>query len=225
MFVLPHPALSDDADWTAHYVVGEAEAVLEPDYIEWVVDIRTENKSPKSALDINDTMLEKLMDVVDDADIDSKDIVAGQPEIKQVFLRGSSKISSIENYQSTLVHRRVTFHLRDLDEMPDLLIALHELGLPYSMAFKSSAFEKTWQALKLDAIKHAKSLAAEQAAVLGQTIGPATELEVGPHYSRTARGGLFADDHEERVDMSVAGPDGKVRLRVYAIATFRLNAQ
>lgn len=208
-------------------VYGEAEALLEPDYIEWVVDIRTRDKVPKLAREVNDKLYESLMDIADQADIDEKDTVSGEPTYEQQFDEEREEQADMGEYTGTEVYRRVTMVMRDMDELEEMIDAVQPLGVFYAVRRKSSRYEEVARRVEVAAIKAARMMAIEQAAALGQNIGKAIYVDVY-HYdgsgSERGQGGLFGPpDKPIEDDPSSAGPDGKIRLAAYADVIFRLE--
>lgn len=218
-------ALAEEKDHPPRIeVYGEAEVLLEPDYIEWVVDIRTRDKVPKLAREVNDKLYETLQDIAGKADIDEKDIVTGEPVYEQEIDQVDEEKPDIDEYMGTEVYRRVTLVMRDMDELEEMIDAVHPLGVFYAVRRKSSRFNEVARRMEVAAIKNARKQAIEQAAALGQNIGKAIDVDVS-HVSRGGGdGGLFGPSPKPiKDDPESAGPDGKVRVRAYAFVTFRLE--
>lgn len=206
-------------------VLGTAEAVLEPDYIEWAVDLQTNHEDPKAALDENELMIAKLKKIMKGVDVNKLDIEIGRPVVKQNMRQPGSKWVNKIDYIDTQVNQLVVFRLRDLDEFTDTLVAVHGLGMRYYSAYKSSAYEQTGDRLEAAALKQAKRRATDQAQVLGQQVGPAVLVDVS-YRSPSFSGGLFADDSAPEPfedDPGVAGKDGRVHVKAYAYVTFELK--
>lgn len=202
-------------------VDGDAEVLLEPDYIEWVVDIRTSDKVPKLAREVNDRIYESLIDIADKADIDAKEIVSGEPAYEQQFGQGGNGRPDMNRYIGTEVYRRVTLVMRDMDEFDEMLDAVHPLGVFYAVRRKSTKYEETVRRVEAAALKDARKKAIEQAAALGQNIGKAIEVDVARH--QFTGGGLFGDPTPIEEDDNDAGPEGKIRVQAYAHVRFRLE--
>jgi uncharacterized protein YggE len=218
------PAKADRIEPPKIEVTGEAEVLLEPDYIEWVIDIRTKDKVPKLARETNETMFETLLEVADKADIDARDIESGEPQYTQLFRDGSGP-PTINAYVGTEVHRRVTLVLRDMDEFDEMLDAVHPMGVLYTVRRKSSQYEETVRAAEREALKRARQTAVAQAAALGQNIGKAIRVEV-KHASWTPTAIALFGDTEPRLfddESEAAGPSGKIRVQVFAEVSFRLE--
>ena len=207
-------------------VVGRAHAVLEPDYVEWTVQIKTKDKLPKLALEVNDAILQALLKIAKSARVDEKDITQGLPAVEQYFGVRNHGGPEADEYKETHVERRVTFKMRDMDEFEEALDAIHTLGVVYQVKYKSSAYDKTLAKVKRDALLDAKAQATDLAGALGQKIGPAVSVEVKQDYI-TYRGGLFGgpDDHDWRddEDRKAADADGKIHVLAYAYVDFKLE--
>ena len=213
--------LADEQTSRQIYVTGEAKATLDPDYAEWVLDIKTVDKHPRLALDVNDTLIESIKEIAKKSDIDEEDLVTGLPMIERVESE-RSRLLAEDNYVHTEVRRVVTLRLRDLEEFKELLDAVHNLGVNYSIAYRSSRFDEVWAGVKEAAIKDAKAKAIKQAGVLGQEIGSMVSLAVSPHWILYGQGLFGSPDEDEQVDQ-VAGADGKIHLTAYADVTFELK--
>ena len=225
LVVLAGPVGADQPEPPQIIVEGRSEVLLEPDYVEWVVDIRTRNEVPKIAREVNQRLFDLLMDIADKAKIDEKEINAGQPVVEQEFGQNSRTTPDIEDYRTTVVHRRVTLIMRDMDELDEMVDAVHPLGVIYTVRRKSSLHDETVRRVSQAALKEARTQAVEQAAALGQNIGKAIEVEVTRVAQHRGAGGLFGSgpamsDEDDEVS---AGPDGKVRIAAYAYARFRLE--
>ena len=207
-------------------VIGRAHAVLEPDYIEWTVEITTKDKLPKLALEVNDAVLQSLLKIAKSAKVEEKDITQGLPAVEQYFGVRNHGGPEADEYKETHVKRRVTFNLRDLDEFEEALDAIHGLGVVHQIKYKSSAYDKTLAKVKRDALLDAKAQATDLAGALGQKIGPAVSVEVSQEYD-TYRGGLFGDsddgDWRDDEDRKAAGADGKIHVLAYAYVDFKLE--
>lgn len=204
-------------------VEGYARATLEPDYAEWTVQIVTRDKAPKIALEVNDAVLQSLLKIAKSADIDETDIAKGRAAVEQEFRDAQNDDADFGPYEATRVERRVTLVMRELKEFEDALIAIHQLGVVYSVRYKSSAYENTVAKVKREALLDAKRQAEEQANAIGQDVGPAVRVDVVQGYPGVG-GGLFGEeDWREDVDPEAAGPDGKVRIEAYADAEFKLE--
>ena len=223
--IVGSPALAEDKLLPPRIeVYGEAEALLEPDYIEWVVDIRTQDKVPKLAREVNDKLYELLLDIADQADIDEKDIVSGDPTYEQQFDEEREEEADISDYTGTEVYRRVTLVMRDMDELEEMIDAVHPLGVFYAVRRKSSRYDEVARRVEVAAIKEARMMAIEQAAALGQNIGKAIYVDVYHYSGSGGEGGLFGPPEKPiKDDPASAGPDGKIRVAAYADVIFRLE--
>lgn len=223
MFATIAPVLASDVEPPHITVDGGAEASLEPDYIEWVVDIRTRDKLPSIAREVNRAIFESLLKIADKADIDEKEITSGEPAYEQSFEDGRDG-PDLDRYIDTEVYRRVTLVMRDMDEFDEMLDAVHPLGVFYVVRRKSTKYEETVKRVEAAALKDARMKAVEQAAALGQNIGKAIEVDVSPHADQSSYdGGLFGLPEPIEEDDQAAGPDGKVHVRAYATVRFRLE--
>lgn len=215
------PVLAEDVEPPHIVVVGEAEELLEPDYIEWVVDIRTQDKLPRLAREVNDTIYESLLDIADKADIEEKEITSGEPAYEQLFRDSGSGKPDITGYTGTEVYRRVTLIMREMDEFDEMLDAVHPLGVLYVVRRKSTKYDEVAGRVDVAALKDARQKAVAQAAALGQNIGKAIEVEVTRQQSY--EGGLFGDPPVIEEDDTSAGPEGKIRIKAFAYVRFRLE--
>ena len=215
------PVWADEVEPPYIVVEGEAEVLLEPDYIEWVVDIRTRDKVPKLAREVNDTIYESLLDIADKADIDAKEITSGEPAYEQLFRDGGGRKPDINGYIGIEVYRRVTLVMRDMDEFDEMLDAVHPLGVFYVVRRKSTKYDDAAQRVDTAALKDARQKAVAQASALGQNIGKAIEVEVTR--DQPFGGGLFGDPPVFEEDNKSAGPEGKIRVKAYAQVRFRLE--
>lgn len=209
------------------YIVvdGAAEVLIEPDYIEWVVDIRTSDKVPKLAREVNNAIYESLLKIADKADIDEEEITSGEPTYEQLFRGNGQGRPDINGYMETEVYRRVTLVMRDMDEFDEMLDAVHPLGVFYAVRRKSTMYEETVRRVEVAALKDARQKAVEQAAALGQDIGKAIEVDVSHRQFGGGGGGLFGPSSEPLIeeDDHSAEPNGKIRVKAYAHVRFRLD--
>jgi uncharacterized protein YggE len=219
--VLAGPCWADQPEPPQILVEGEAEVWLEPDYIEWVVDIRTNDKVPKIAREVNDSIYESLLDIADKADIDAEEVVSGEPVYEQLFRDGGGGRPDINRYTDTEVYRRVILIMRDMDEFDEMLDAVHPLGVLYVVRRKSTKYDEAVRRIDTVALKDAKQKAVAQADALGQSIGKAIEVEVTRE--EPYEGGLFGSPPVIEKDGAIAGPEGKVLVKAYAQVRFRLE--
>lgn len=205
-------------------VVGKAEAVLEPDYIEWVVDIKTRDQVPKIAIQVNKTLLTDLMKIASDAGVDHADIVTGRAMVEQKHGDGEDGWRDGLDYVETRVRRRVTLRMNDMDAFEKTLDQVHGLGVVYAVRYKSSKYDEAVKRVQREALNDARRLATDQAEAIGQRIGPAVSVEVSRKYNSGGYGGLFgSDDDQIEQDRSEAIEDGKIHVSAYAYVTFKLG--
>lgn len=231
------PALACVPESKRVEVTGQSHVVLEPDYTEWVVDLVVTDKKPAVAMEVDKKMTDSLREIMKDGDVEKADMVVGRPKFTQNTTE-KHKWSDGAGYTNTTVHRRVVFKLRDLEEVPEVFLAIHNLGVTYRYAYKSSKYDATLEQAKVDALKDAKAIAQKQVAVLGQTLGPALRVWVGEGGDRLpvftnapsfdlndalVNGGVFGSDRSDDVyDPSAAKSDGRVHVRAYAEVHFEL---
>lgn len=217
------PIWAEDVEPPHIAVEGEAEVLLEPNYIEWVVDIRTRDTLPGVARDANKRILESLLEIADKADINENDIVLGEPAYEQLFRDTDDDQPDITRYTGTEVYRRVTLVMRDMDEFDEMLDAVHPLGVFYAVHRKSTEYEETVKRVEAQALKDARMKAVSQAAALGQNIGRAMDVKV-VLIDGEAGGHVFGSPPRPiEKDESSAGPNGKILLKAYADVRFRLD--
>lgn len=203
---------------------GESEVLLEPDYVEWVVLIQSQDKLPKLARAVNDEILESLLDIADQYDIDEEDISSGEPAYDQVFRDRDRGDTQISDYLATKVSRRVALVMREMDGADEMLEAVHSLGVIYVIRRKSTRYDEEVRRVKAQALKRARINAEEQAAALGQTIGKAILAEVYIRDNNNSEGGLFGPpDDPIEPDKSAADARGKIRIQAYADVSFLLE--
>lgn len=218
------PALACAPESKRVEVTGQSHVVLEPDYTEWVVDLVVTDKKPAVAMEVDKKMTESLREIMKDGDVEKADMVVGRPKFAQNTTE-KHKWSDGFGYTDTTVHRRVVFKLRDLEEVPEVFLAIHNLGVKYRYVYKSSKYDATLEQAKVDALKDAKAIAQKQVAVLGQTLGPALFVSVSEADANDYSGGLFGptdtqqDDDDDR---AAAGPDGRVHVKAYANVDFEV---
>lgn len=221
------PALSQSGEQPPMIeVYGEAEVLLEPDYIEWVVVIRTNDKVPRLAREVNDALLKSVKEIAGKADIDEEDMVWGEPTYEQLFDADydSGEKADFNDYTGTEVTRRVTMVMREMDELQEMLDAVHPLGVFYAVRRKSTKYEEAAKEVELTALKAARARAVEQAAALGQKVGKAISVDVFVDDGEGDRGGLFGPPAKPiEDDDEASGPNGKVRVVAYADVIFRIE--
>ncbi|MGB0767170.1 MAG: SIMPL domain-containing protein [Phycisphaeraceae bacterium] len=204
-------------------VYGEAEVVLEPDHIEWIIDIRTRDRLPKIARQVNDTLFDAVLKIADKADIDDRDIATGEPGYEQLFDEHADGRPAISDYIGTEVYRRVTLVMRDMDEFESMVDAVHPLGVFYAARRKSTRYDEAVGRVESLALEAARRRAVAQANALGQTLGKAIDVEVS-HYNGGDEGGLFGPPPKPiEDDDTAAGPGGRVRVAAVAYVTFSLE--
>ena len=222
-----HPVLSQSGEQAPMIeVYGKAEVLLEPDYIEWVVVIRTNDKVPRLAREVNDAVLDSLFDIAGKADIDEEDIASGEPTYEQLFDADydSGEKVDLNDYTGTEVTRRVTLVMRDMDELGEMLDAVHPLGVFYAVRRKSTKYEEAAKEVEVAALKAARAKAFEQATALGQKVGKAISVGVFVDDGEDDHGGLCGPPAKPiEDDDAAAGPGGKVRVVAYADVIFRIE--
>lgn len=216
-------ASPDDEHPSKIVVVGAAEALLEPDYIEWVVDIRTRDEVPRIAREANHRIFELLLDIAKKANIDKSDISRGEVSYEQQFRVNSGNPPDIDDYSRTNVHRRVVLVMRDMDELDEMIDAVHPLGVIYAVHRKSSRYDETMRRIKAQALKDARQKAVEQATALGQNVGKAIDVEVTANPQTPRPWASFGSAEPVEVEERAADASGRVRLAAYAYVSFRLD--
>ncbi len=215
--------LAEDALPPQIVVKGEAEILLEPDYIEWVVLVKASDLSPEVAFKTNERLLEALREIAKDVDINAADISAGRALVEQRYSEERGRDSKGQ-YAGTDVTRRVTLLMRDMDKLEEMLPQLGNLGLSYLMRYRSTKYDQAIRQVKIEALKQAQQIAIEEAAVIGQKIGPALHVEVQQDYPNRGVGSLFAGiDEPIEFDYSSAEQDGKIHVSAYAEVEFSLE--
>ena len=229
VLVFSMPAMACSPEAKVIRVKGDVHVVLEPDYAEWVVDLVVTDKQPAIAMGVDKKAVESLRKIMRGADIDKVDLIVGRPQIAQNTL-DKKKWGEGTGYINTTVRRRVVFKQRDLEEVSEVLLAIHDLGVKYRYAYKSSKYDDALRQAKHKALSQAKAKAEGQAAMLGQKIGPAVFAQVSDGESNQYAGGLFGltdaltntDQDIEEEDPEAAGVDGRVHIRVHSSVDFEL---
>jgi len=224
------PVVAEPPERPVIEVTGEAAAQLQPDYTEWHVEIEVSDKLPDTMIKVDAKILKAVLGIADDADIDEGDVRVGRQRLSQDISQPHKWLEDSEGIRHTS-RRRVVFKLRDLDAIGEVFLELGKLGVDYTYAYKSSEYEQALRQVRLDALHDAKARAKEQAAVLGQTIGPAIRVRVRhDDWSDRGSGGLFGltdalsnGRGEQEHAAEEAGPDGLIHLRAYADVDFELK--
>lgn len=151
-------------------VNGTAEISIQPDYVSWNLTIVDRNVDPLEAKKSNDARLDGIIELADDLDLKAEDVQAGTISIRRIFEQ-DERGRSTGVFKHYSLRREVVLVLRDLDEMDDMLKALAELGIEFSIEFGSSKLIETRAEARLQAVAAARDKAAAMAGVLGQSIG------------------------------------------------------
>jgi uncharacterized protein YggE len=159
--VVAWPVCANEVEPPHIAVDAKVETFIEPDYIEWVVDIRTLDIVPEMARKVNNTIYESLLDIADKAGIDEKEIISGAPAYEQLFREGETDTPDITRYRGTEVYRRVTLVMSDMDEFEEMLDAVQPLGVFYAVRRKSTKYAESIRQVELAALKDARQTAIE----------------------------------------------------------------
>lgn len=107
-------------------VTGQGEVYAVPDTA-WITSgVNTQAATADSALDDNNKLIQQMLDVLDDADIEEKDIQTSGFNIHPIYDYGAnSNPPKLSGYQ---VSNSVTAKLTDLEKLGDLLDAIVKAG-------------------------------------------------------------------------------------------------
>ncbi|MEM9414748.1 MAG: SIMPL domain-containing protein [Planctomycetota bacterium] len=209
------PALAQEQRWTADSlatisVSGTAELEAAPDFIEWHIRIADESTDPIEAKENNDARYEWLLELADDVDIESEDIVVGPVSVERIYeWTAHGDRGDFKHYE---LRRLLVLIQRDFDDFDELLEKLAASGLEFRIEYSTTQVHAMKREARLDAVRVAREKAQEMAQALGQELG--RPLEVVESSTRTSG---FDMDHAISNTSSGGAGDG-VGIRMGAIS-------
>lgn len=164
-------------------VLGEAEVLVMPDSVQFVIGIQTEKRTVVEAKETNDEIAQRVMAVLKTYEIEEKYI---RTDYLNIDPDTNYSTSHIQGY---IVNLKTYVTVHDLSKFEDIISDVLEAGANQISGIKFLISDlKTYreQARKL-AIQAAKEKAAAMASELGQEVGePLSIEEVSPSTSYTS---------------------------------------
>ncbi|MEM9345824.1 MAG: SIMPL domain-containing protein [Planctomycetota bacterium] len=150
------------------YVSGTADIELQPDMINWEVDLRDSDLDPLEAKKMNDERFEALLKLAKDLDIDPSDVVIGEVSIDKKFTRNKENEYIFTGY---IVAREVVVVQRDFDDFDEMLERLAGFKAEFYVSYGSTEVREAKRKAQLAAVQAAREKAQAIAEVLGQRVG------------------------------------------------------
>jgi uncharacterized protein YggE len=157
-------------------VTGTGTARLAPDIVVVTLGVQTQNARVAAAVQDNNTVASRVTDAIKAAGVAAADI---QTSNFSVYSQQNFDPQGVPTGEVTyMVNNNLTFTLRDVSRLGDLLQAALESGansvqnVSYSVADPSEALDKA----RLEAIQDARDQATQLAAATGGQLGPVYTL-------------------------------------------------
>lgn len=150
------------------FVSGCSEIELEPDHVQWEIDLRDLDLDPVKAKAQNDERFEALMKLAKDLGIERRDVVIGEVSIGKRRERNKDGTYTFVGY---VVPREVLVVQRELEDFDEMLAKLAQFKVEFDISYRSSKTQETKRKAQLAAVQAAREKAQGIAGVLGQRIG------------------------------------------------------
>lgn len=176
------------------WVIGKAEIEVEPKYIEWHLDLTDKDADPVKAKEVNDARFKALLGLTKKLDIEKKDVVVGQVEIKRLYKRDSNRNLVFDRYTVT---RLLKVKQRDRETFDEMLSKLAEQKIEFEISYGSDELDEIKRKVHLAAVKEAYETAQALAGALGQKVGRPLEIDDYGSSRGGSAGDLFGSDEAE----------------------------
>lgn len=150
------------------FVSGTADVEVEPDFINWEVDLRDSDLDPLKAKAQNDERYKALLKLAKDLDIEPRDVVIGEVSIDKVFERNQDKEYVFTGY---VVARQIVVIQREFEDFDEMLQRLAGFKAEFHVSYGSTKVHEMKRKAQLAAVATAREKAVAIAAVLGQRVG------------------------------------------------------
>lgn len=150
------------------YVAGTSEIILQPDYVEWEVELRDRDLDPVKAKAMNDERYQAVLKLAKDLDIDKDDVVIGEVSIYKTTKKNEDGEYVFAGY---VVKREMVLIQRELEDFDEMLARLAQFKVEFEISYGSTKLRETKRKAQLAAVKAAREKAEELAGVLGQKVG------------------------------------------------------
>lgn len=150
------------------FVSGTADFEVEPDFINWEVELRDSDPDPLKAKGLNDARYKMLLKLAKDLDIEPSDVVIGEVSIDKQFKRNKDKEYVFTGY---IVSREVVVIQRAFDDFDEMLERLAGFKVEFNVSYGSTKVYEVKRKAQLAAVEAARDKAQAIAGVLGQRVG------------------------------------------------------
>ncbi|MEM6505403.1 MAG: SIMPL domain-containing protein [Planctomycetota bacterium] len=150
------------------YVSGTADIELEPDMINWKIDLRDSDFDPLEAKKLNDERFDALIKLAKDLDIEPSDVVIGGVSIDKKFTRNKDNEYIFTGY---IVAREVEVVQREFDDFDEMLERLAGFKAEFHVSYGSTEVREAKRNAQLAAVRTAREKAQAIAGALGQRVG------------------------------------------------------
>lgn len=181
------------------WVEGHFEMEVEPEFIEWQLDLTDRHVDPVKAKEVNDARLKALFELTKKLDVEKKDVVIGQVGIKRLYKRDNNRNLVFDRYAVT---RLIKVRQRDRGVFDEMLSGLAEQKIEFAVSYGSDELVGIKRKVHLAAVQNAYVTAQALAGALGQKVGRPLEIDdygsgIDGGVNRGGSGGLFGgEDHE-----------------------------
>lgn len=182
------------------YVSGTSEFELQPDFVEWRVDLRDLDMDPVKAKAMNDERYKAMLRMAKDLDVEQSDVVIGEVSIYKTSKKNKDGEYVFAGY---VVKREVVVIQHELKEFDEMLARLAEFKAEFDISYGSTKLRETKRKAQLAAVKAAREKAEALTGVLGQKVGRPLYIEdhdvdvgfdLDDALSNTSSGGGRSDD-------------------------------
>eukprot|EP00752_Nemacystus_decipiens_P017086 g15303.t1 len=147
------------------YVAGSSEIILQPDYVEWKIDMRDSDPDPVKSKAMNDERYKAVLELAEDLDIVQEDIVIGEVSIYKTTKKNKDGEYVFAGY---VVKREMVLVQRELDDFDEMLARLAEFKVEFNISYGSTKLREAKRKAQLQAVETAREKAEALAGVLGQ---------------------------------------------------------
>ncbi len=222
IFIAPALASADTA-LTPHIVVnGTAETLVRPDTLRWSLQVQHLGESLSAVADIHNQAVADVIDKIEESDVDEDDIQTSRMQ----FGENWEYVDSSRVRKGYSASTSVTFDIKDVDAYATLWQQFSEIrGVSVSrVSYDHSDRTELRHQARLDALKAARTKAADMAGALGADIGNPLVIEDEPSqsYSPLANTVGFADAEAMSRQRDNGIAVGQIAIRSRVRVTFAL---
>ncbi len=204
-------------------VIGSARAVVAPDRVVWKLSVVANDQDLEKAKQMSDRKLEGVMAAAQSLAIAQDDLEIGRVSIDKVY--EMDKTYNEGKFRHYALQRTIIIREHDLDRFDEYLEALVVgTDIVADMRYEVAGIDSITDELKLAALQHARSKAADYAAAVGAVLGQAVVIS---EYKPSASAREISEDQALARQFGGAGspfvvPE-KTVISAQVYATFELN--